>query len=65
MTLSWMALSALLYGTTSKHDVNFYSLNWLHSFRTENKLKSQEKVVKIKIFVDPKSPKKGNILEFN
>ena len=33
-------LSALLYGKTSKHKGDFYCLNYLNSFRTENKLKS-------------------------
>ena len=49
-------LSALWKKIKSKHDVNFYQLNCLHSFRTENKLKSHEKVckkfVKINIFVE-------------
>ena len=36
-------LSALLRGITSKHHGDFYCLNYLHSFRTENKLKSHEK----------------------
>ena len=31
-------LSALLRGITSKHNSDFYCLNCLHSFRTENKL---------------------------
>ena len=33
-------LSALLHGKTSKHKDDFYYLNCLHSFRTENKLVS-------------------------
>ena len=37
-------LSALLRGISLKHDGGFYCLNCLHSFRTENKLKSPEKV---------------------
>ena len=32
-------LSALLTGITSKHDGDFYCLNCLHSFRTENNLR--------------------------
>ena len=44
-------LSALLKGITSKHDSDFYSLNCLHSFRTENKLMSHEKVCKNKVFL--------------
>ena len=42
-------LSALLRGITSKHHGDFYCLNCLHSFRTENKLKSHKKLCKIKI----------------
>ena len=42
-------LSALFYRNTSKYYGGFYCLNCLHSFRTENKLKSQEKFVRIKI----------------
>ena len=33
-------LPALFKGITSKHGGNFYCLNCLHSFRTENKFKS-------------------------
>ena len=35
-----------LHGITSKHKGNFCCLNCVDSFRTENKLKSQEKVCK-------------------
>ena len=59
-------LSALLRGMTSKLHDDFYCLNCLQSFRTENKLKSHEKVCKnkdycgiIMTFI------KNNILEFN
>ena len=45
-------LSTILSGITSKHHGDFYCLNCLHSFRTENKLKSYEKYVNIKIFVE-------------
>ena len=41
-------LSALLKRMTAKHVDDFYCLNCLHSFRTENKLKSREKVYKNK-----------------
>ena len=48
-------LSALLYRITSKKG-DFYCLNCLNSFRTENKLKSHglrfKKYVKIKIFLE-------------
>ena len=43
-------LSTLLRGITSKHDGDFYCLNCLHSFRTENKFRSHEKVCKNKDF---------------
>ena len=43
-------LSALLYGITSKHKGDFYCLNCLHYFKTENTLKSHEKLCKNKDF---------------
>ena len=43
-------LSALLHATTSKHKYDFYCLNCLHSFQTENKLESHKKVSKNKYF---------------
>ena len=59
-------LSTLLRGLTSKHRGDFYCLNCLHSFRTENKLKSHEKVCKNKdFFFILISSEKDNILEFN
>ena len=39
-------LALLLHGITSKHKGDFYCLNCLRSFRTENKFKSLEKVCK-------------------
>ena len=58
-------LSTLLNGITSKHHGNFYSLNCLHSFRTENKFKFHEKVSKNKDFFGVVMPsEKGKILEF-
>ena len=41
---------ALLHRMTSKIKGDFCCLNCLHSFRTENKLKSREKVCKNKDF---------------
>ena len=38
--------SALLYKTSLKNKDEFYCLNCLHSYRTEDKLKSHEKVCK-------------------
>ena len=59
-------LSALLHGLTSKHKGDFYCLNCLYSFRAENKLKSHEKVCKIKDFFGIVFPlEKDKILEFN
>ena len=49
----------------SKKD-NLYSLNCLHSFRTENKLKYHEKVCKNKDFFGVLMPsEKDNILVIN
>ena len=36
-------LSAILRGITSKHHLDFYFLNCLHLFATENKFTSQKK----------------------
>ena len=59
-------ISALLYRITSKHKGDFYCLNCLHSLRTENRLKSHEKVCKNKDFCGIVMPsEKDNILEFN
>ena len=67
MTLSCREkLSALLHGITSKHKGQFFDLNCLRSFRTENKLKSHEKVCKNKDFCGIAMPsEKDNILDFN
>ena len=44
-------ISALLRVKTSKHDGDFYCLNYLYSFRRKNKLELHKKYVKITIFV--------------
>ena len=44
-------LSVLLRGTTLKHHGDFYCLNCLHSFATENKPESHKNYVKVKILV--------------
>ena len=44
-------LSALLGRIASKHHSDFYCLNCLHSFATENKRESYKKYVEMKIFV--------------
>ena len=46
----------LHYQGESKHDSDFYCLNCLHSFKTENKIKSYEKVRKNKYFCGTKMP---------
>ena len=57
--------SALTYRETSKHHGDFYCLNYLHSFRTENKLKSHEKVCKNKDFCGiVMTSEKDKVLEF-
>ena len=44
-------LSSLLSEITSQHDGDFRCLNCLHSFRTENKLKSHKNVCQNKDFI--------------
>ena len=57
-------LSVLLRGITSKHHGYFHCLNCLPSFRTENKLKSHEKVSKNKYFCGfVMASEKDNILD--
>ena len=59
-------ISVLIRGIALKHHGNFNCLNCLRSFRTENKLKSHEKVCKNKDFCIIIIPsEKGNMLEFN
>ena len=66
MALSCSKTTTLSRGITSKHHGDFYCLNCLHSFRTENKLKSHEKVCKNKDFCGIVMPsEKDNILAFN
>ena len=38
------SLSKLFRGITSNHDEDFYCLNYLHSFRTDNALKKHERL---------------------
>ena len=58
-------LSTISRGITLKHHGDFCCLNCLHSFITENKLKSHEKVCKNKYFCVTLIPsQKVNILEF-
>ena len=51
-------LSALLMGTTSKNNGNFYYLNCVHSFRTKNKLELYKRVCGIKDFWNVIMPSK-------
>ena len=51
-------LSALLRGITSKANGDFYYLNYLHSFKTKNKLQSHKKVCKNKDFCSLIMPSK-------
>ena len=44
-------LSRLFRGITSNYDGDFYYLNCLHSFRTDNALKNMKDCVKIMIIV--------------
>ena len=45
-------LSTLLRGITSKYHSDFYYLNCLHSFQTENNLNLMKKYIRIKTFVE-------------
>ena len=59
-------LSTLLREITSKHHGDFYYLNCLHCFRTENNLKSHEKVCKNKVFCGIVMPsEQDKIFKFN
>ena len=62
--LQYQILSRLLNGITSKHQDDFYCLNCLHSFATENKLKSHEKILKRNIFVEHFCRPERIMLEF-
>ena len=59
-------LSTSLRGITSKHDGDFYCLNCLHFFATENKREFHKKLGKNKYFCNIIMPFEDNkILEFN
>ena len=47
--MHYLAVKSYLHYCIEKRQSDFYCLNCLNSFRTENKLKSHEKVCKIKI----------------
>ena len=66
MGLSWhKKLSALFCEITSKHDGDFYCLNCLYSFRTENKLKEHENVCKNHDYCYIEMPKEEIISKCN
>ena len=59
-------LSPLLRETKSKHQGDFYCLNCLHSFRTEDEFKSHQKVFKDKDFCEVlMASEKDKVLELN
>ena len=59
-------LLALLRGTNSKHNGDFYCLNCFHSFTTVNKLESLKKACENKDFCSVNMPSGDNkIIEFN
>ena len=59
-------LSALLREITSKHDGDFYCLNFFYSFRTENALEKHENISKDRDYCYVKIPDEGsNILKYN
>ena len=64
--LALKKLSALLRGITSKHHGDFYCLNCLHSFATENKREFDKKVYENKDFYNIIMPSDDTkIVEFN
>ena len=67
MALSYgKKLSVLLRGITSKHHADFYCLDCLHSFATENKRESHEKLCGNKNFCNFVMPfQDTKILEFH
>ena len=58
-------MSALFCKITSNHDGDFYCLNCLHSFRTENKLKDYENVCKNHDYCCIEKPKEESISKYN
>ena len=59
-------MSALLRGVTSNHNGDFYCLNCFHSYKTENKLKKQERILKDHDYCYVEMPNEYNkILKYN
>ena len=60
------SLSKLFRGITSNHDGDFYCLNCLHSFRTDNALKKHERLCENNDYCSVEMPTKLNkILKYN
>ena len=59
-------LSALLRGTKSKHEGDFYCLNCFHSYSTKEKLKNHQNLCQNHDYCYVKMPEKDNkILKYN
>ena len=64
--LAVKSLLALFRGITSKHEEDFYCLNCLQSYATENKLKKHKKVCENHDYCYVEIPEKDNkILKYN
>ena len=60
------SLSTLFWGITSNHDGDFYCLNCLHSFSTDNALKKHERLCDNNDYCDVKMPIQFNkTLKYN
>ena len=60
------SLSRLFRGVTSNHDGDFYCLNCLHSFRTDNALKKHERLCDINDYCRVEMPTQFNkTLKYN
>ena len=64
--LAVKSLFALFRGITSKHDGDFYCLNYFHSYSTKNRLEKYEKVCNDHDYCYVEMPNKDNkILKYN
>ena len=64
--LAIKTLSALFRGITSKHDGDFYCLNYFRSYTTENKLKKHKNVCENHDYCYVEMPEEDNkILKHN
>ena len=59
------SLSRLFTGMTSNHDGDFYCLNCLHSFRTDNALKRHERLCDNNDYCHVEMPNKNKKLKYN